>query len=58
MVVAVTYEATNYTEQVVIFGRPFVKRFAVCCQIVVSPVLSVCDIGVVWPNSLMDQDET
>ena len=37
------------------FGRPFVQRFALCYQTV---VLSVCDIGVLWPNGWMDQDET
>ena len=47
-----------------VFGRPFVKRFALCYQTVVSPdlsvcpVLSVCDVGVLWPNGWMDQDET
>ena len=39
------------------FGRPFVKRFAVCYLTVLS-VLSVCDVGVLWPNGWMDQDET
>ena len=41
-----------------IFGRPFVKWFALCYRTVVCPVLSVCDVGVVWPNGLTDQDET
>ena len=44
-----------------IFGRPFVKRFALCYRTVVCPVLSVrsiCDVGVLWPNGLTDQDET
>jgi len=36
-------------------GRPFVKRFALCYRTVVCPV---CDVGVLWPNGLMDQDET
>jgi len=51
------------------FGRPFVKRFALCYRTVVlavcpvclsvCPVLSVCrDGGVLWPNGWMDQDET
>ena len=37
-----------------IFGRPFVKRFAI------GPlsVLSVCNVGVLWPNGWTDQDET
>jgi len=38
-----------------IFGRPFVKRFALCYRTV---VLSVCDVGVLWPNSWMNQDKT
>jgi len=37
-----------------IFGRPFVKRFAVCYQTVVCPVCPVCDIGVLWPNGWMN----
>jgi len=41
-----------------IFGRPFVKRFALCYQTVVClSCLSVCDVGVLWPNILMNQDE-
>jgi len=27
-----------------------------CCPVL--PVLSVCDVGVLWPNGWMDQDET
>jgi len=46
-----------------IFGRPFVKRFALCYRTVLCPVLScpvclVCDVGVLWPDGGMDQDET
>ena len=41
-----------------IFGRPFVKRFALCYQTVVLSVWLVCDVGVLWPNSWIDQDET
>jgi len=45
-----------------VFGRPFVKRFALCYQTVVCPVclscLSICDVGVLSPNGWMDQDET
>jgi len=39
-----------------VFGQPFIKRFALCYRTVVC--LSVCDIGVLWPNGWMDQDET
>jgi len=38
-----------------IFGRPFVKRFALCYRSVVCPV---CNVGVLWPNGWTDQDET
>jgi len=45
-----------------IFGRPFVKRFALCYRTVVclSVCLScpVCNVGVLWPNGLTDQDES
>jgi len=45
------------------FRRPFVKRFALCYQTVVClsvcmSILSVCDVGVLWPNGWMDQDAT
>jgi len=39
----------------VIFGRPFVKRFALCYRTVVClSVPSVCDVGVLWPNGRLD----
>ena len=39
--------------------RPFVKRFAVCYQTVVCPgCLSVCNVGVLWPNGWVGQYET
>ena len=44
-----------------VFERPFVKRFALCYRTVVClSVLScpVCNLGVLWPNSLTVQDET
>ena len=47
-----------------VFGRLFVKRFALCYwSIVLScPVLSVClsacDVDALWPNGWADQDET
>jgi len=41
-----------------VFGRPFVKRFALCYQTVVCLSCSVCDVGVLWPNGWMDQDKT
>jgi len=41
-----------------IFGRPFVGRFALSYRTVVcrsvSPVLSICDVGVLRPNGWMD----
>jgi len=39
-----------------VFGRPFVKRFALCYRTVVC--LSVRNVGVLWPNGWTDQDET
>jgi len=40
-------------------GRPFVKRLALRYQTAVYlSRLSVCEVGVLWPNSWMDQDET
>ena len=36
-----------------LFGRPFVKRFALCLS-----VLSVSNVGVLRVNGWMDQDET
>jgi len=47
-----------------IFGRPFVKRVALCYRTVVLTVdmsclsQTVCDIRVLWPNGWMDQYET
>jgi len=43
-----------------VFGRPFVKRFPV--PYAIGPlsclsVLSVCDVGLLWPNGWMDQNE-
>jgi len=50
----------------VLFGQPYVKRFALCHQTVVylsgclsvCPVLSICNVGVLWPNGWMNQEET
>jgi len=42
------------------FRQLFVKRFALCYRTDVCPVLwslSVCNVGVLWPNGWMDQDE-
>ena len=48
----------NFLINAAFFGWPFVKRFALCYQTVVCPVLSVCNVGVLWPSGWMDQDET
>ena len=40
------------------FGQPFVKQFAHAIGPSTCPVLSVCDVGVLWPNGWKDQDET
>ena len=45
-----------------VFGRPFVKRFALCYAIgplsCLSVYLSVCNVRALWPNGWADQDET
>jgi len=45
-----------------IFGRPFIKRFARCYRSVVClsvlSVLSVSNVGVLWPNGSTHQEET
>ena len=53
-------KADNFTTTS-LFGRPFVKRFALCYRTVVCVichVLSVCDVVELSPNGLMDQDAT
>jgi len=51
-----------YQEDCLIFGRPLVKRFALCYRTAVLSVLSlscpICDVGVFWPNGWTDHDET
>ena len=46
----------------VIFERSFAKRFALCHRSVVClsfpSVCPLCNVGVLWPNGWMDQDET
>ena len=37
---------------------PLATPLALCYRTVVCPVLCVCELGVLWPNSWMDQDET
>jgi len=32
--------------------------FALCYRSVVCPLCPVCDVGALWPNGCMDQDET
>jgi len=47
-----------------VFGRPFVKRFALCYRTIVCPVCPVClscpvwNVRTLWPNGWTDQDET
>ena len=41
-----------------VFGRPFVKRFALCYRsVVLSVCLSVCNVRALWPNGWTDQHE-
>jgi len=40
------------------FGRPFVKRFALCYRSIVCLSCLVCDVRTLWPNGWTDQDET
>jgi len=43
-----------------VIGQPFAKRFAMCYQTVVCPVLCVCpvcNVGVLWSKGWMDQNE-
>jgi len=42
----------------VLFGRPFVKWFALCYRTVVLSVCPVCNVRALWPNGWTDQDET
>jgi len=46
------------TSNITVYGRPFVKRFALCYRTVVLSVLSVWNIGVLWRNGCTDQDES
>jgi len=43
-----------------VFRLPFVKRFALSYRTVVymSVCVSVCDVGILWPNGWMAQDAT
>jgi len=48
-------------QNALIFGRPFVKRSALCHPTVVclcSLSCPVCDVRALWPNGWTDQDET
>jgi len=47
----------DLVDLVCFIGRPFVKRLAVCYRTVILSVCPVCDVGVLWPNSSMDQDK-
>jgi len=40
-----------------VFGRPFVKRFALCYRTVVLSACPVCNVDALWPNGWTDQDE-
>ena len=54
-------KVTDLTLELIVFGRPLVKRFALCYRTVVClSCLScpVCNVGVLWPNGWTDPDET
>ena len=50
-------------ESYVVFGRPFaIRQLSVCMSVsrlcpVCLTVCPVCDVGVLWPNGWMDQDD-
>ena len=46
-----------FTSYSLVFGRPFLKQFALCYRTIVCLVLSICD-GVLWPNDWTYQDAT
>ena len=46
---------SNITLELIVFGRPFVKRFAYAIGLLSCPV---CNVGVLWPNTRMDENET
>jgi len=55
------YCSILYAFVLLLFGQPFAKWFALCYRTVVLSViscLSVCNVGVLWPNGWADQDET
>jgi len=69
--VVVTSKAPSYTcslqnenNQIILLGDRLQKRFALFYRIVVClfcsvlSCLSVCNVGVLWPNGWMDQDKT
>ena len=45
-------------QSVVIFGRPFVETVRPMLSDRCLSVCPVCNVGVLWPNGWMDQDET
>jgi len=52
--------ARNFAKCWTIFGRPFVKLFALLCHrtVVCLSVCLSCNIVILWPNGWMDQDAT
>jgi len=42
----------------VVFWRPFVRWFALSDRCLSCPVLSACDVGVLWTNDKMNQGDT
>jgi len=59
--------STSDSSLATVLGRPFVKTvrpmLSFCCPVCLSCLsvclcLSVCNVGVLWPNGWADQDET
>ena len=46
----ISFRRTRKSVRNLIFGRSFLKRFALCCRTVVCPVTLVYDVGALWPN--------
>jgi len=55
---SVIISSVDKQHNIVIFGGPLQVAVALCYGTVVLSVLSVCNVGILWQNSWMDQDAT